>query len=58
MTEEDIEKYQKALPYLEGVVEADPENIQMWELIGKVYTVLGMTEDAENAFSKADALRE
>ena len=58
MTEEDIEKYQKALPYLEGVVEADPENVQMWELIGKVYTVLGMTEDAENAFSKADALRE
>ena len=58
MTEEDIEKYQKALPYLEGVVEADPENIQMWELIGKVYTVLGMTEDAEKAFSKADALRE
>ena len=58
MTEEDIEKYQKALPYLEGVVEADPENVQMWELIGKVYTVLGMTEDAEKAFGKADALRE
>jgi tetratricopeptide (TPR) repeat protein len=58
ISEEYKEKYQKALPYLEGVVEADPENIQMWELIGKVYTVLGMTEDAENAFSKADALRE
>lgn len=58
ISEEYKEKYQKALPYLEGVIEKDPENIFMWELIGKVYTVLGMTEDAENAFSKADALRE
>jgi len=58
ISEEYKEKYHKALPYLEGVIEKDPENIFMWELIGKVYTVLGMTEDAENAFSKADALRE
>jgi len=58
MSEEDKEKYQKALPYLEKVVEKDPDNMQIWELLGKVYTVLGMTEKAENAFSRADALRD
>ena len=29
----------------------------MWELLGKVYTVLGMQDDAANAFKKADELR-
>ena len=51
------QKYQKALPYLEKVVESDSTNPQMWELIGKVYSVLGMTDDANNAFKKADELR-
>ena len=51
------QKYQKALPYLEKVVESDSKNPQMWELIGKVYSVLGMTDDANNAFKKADELR-
>jgi tetratricopeptide (TPR) repeat protein len=50
-------KYEKALPYLEEIVEIDPENAQLWELLGKVYSVLGMTEDAANAFKKADELR-
>jgi cytochrome c-type biogenesis protein CcmH/NrfG len=29
----------------------------LWELLGKVYTVLGMQDDAINAFNKADELR-
>ena len=29
----------------------------MWELLGKVYSVLGMQDDATNAFKKADDLR-
>jgi cytochrome c-type biogenesis protein CcmH/NrfG len=29
----------------------------MWELIGKVYSVLGMNDDANNAFKKADELK-
>jgi tetratricopeptide (TPR) repeat protein len=50
-------KYQKALPYLEKIVEKDQKNAQLWELLGKVYSVLGMTDDANNAFKKADELR-
>ncbi|MBT8379263.1 MAG: tetratricopeptide repeat protein [Ignavibacteria bacterium] len=57
ISEDYKEKYQMALPYLEKVVEKDAENVQIWELLGKVYSVLGMQEDAENAFKKADELR-
>ncbi len=32
-------------------------NSQTWELLGKVYSVLGMNDDAENAFKKADEMR-
>ena len=58
ISEDYKKKYEMALPYLEKVVEQDPENGQIWELLGKVYSVLGMQEDAENAFKKADELRQ
>lgn len=58
ISEDYKEKYEKALPYLEQVVEQDPENGQIWELLGKVYSVLGMQDDATNAFNKADQLRQ
>ncbi len=51
------EKYQKALPYLEKIVQNKKDDIAMWELLGKVYSVLGMSKDAENAFKQADDLR-
>ncbi|HSD65017.1 MAG TPA: tetratricopeptide repeat protein [Ignavibacteriaceae bacterium] len=51
------EKYQAALPYLEKSVQLEQNNAAIWELLGKVYTVLGMQTDAQNAFDKADALR-
>jgi tetratricopeptide (TPR) repeat protein len=57
ISEDYKQKYQSALPYLEKVVEKDPNNAQIWELLGKVYSVLGMNEDANNAFKKADELR-
>jgi tetratricopeptide (TPR) repeat protein len=57
ISEDYKQKYQKALPYLEQVVEQDPDEAQMWELLGKVYGVLGMNDDANNAFKKADELR-
>ena len=57
ISEDYKQKYQKALPYLEKVVEKDSKNAQIWELLGKVYGVLGMTDDANNAFNKADELR-
>jgi len=57
ISEDYKKKYEAALPYLEKVVEKDPTNIAIWELLGKVYSVLGMNDDANNAFNKADELR-
>lgn len=57
ISEDYKQKYELALPYLEKVVELDPTNAQMWEILGKVYSVLGMQEEAGNAFDKADQLR-
>lgn len=57
ISEDYKQKYEAALPYLEKVVEKDPTNVAIWELLGKVYSVLGMNDDAANAFKKADELR-
>lgn len=57
ISEDYKEKYKLALPYLEKVVELDATNGQMWEILGKVYSVLGMQEKAANAFDKADQYR-
>ncbi|HEY6906504.1 MAG TPA: tetratricopeptide repeat protein, partial [Ignavibacteriaceae bacterium] len=51
------EKYRASLPYLEKSVELQPDDAPTWELLGKVYSVLGMNDDAQNAFNKADSLR-
>lgn len=51
------QKFQAALPYLEKLVQIKEDDAQTWELLGKVYTVLGMKQDAENAFGKADKIR-
>jgi len=51
------EKYSAALPYLEKAVQSQDADANTWELLGRVYSVLGMTEDATNAFNKADELR-
>jgi len=50
-------KYQLALPYLEKAVQMKDVDAQTWELLGRVYSVLGMADDATNAFKKADELR-
>jgi len=50
-------KYQAALPYLEKAVQMKDANSQTWELLGRVYSVLGMQDDANNAFKKADEMR-
>ncbi|MGB5530972.1 MAG: tetratricopeptide repeat protein, partial [Ignavibacteriaceae bacterium] len=57
ISEDYKKKYEMAIPHLENVVEKDPTNVQIWELLGKVYSVLGMQDDAANAFKKADELR-
>jgi len=51
------EKYKAALPYLESYVQKKSDDAQIWELLGKVYTVMGMPSDASNAFKKADQIR-
>ncbi len=56
-TDEDLEKYRKALPYLEAIIKSDPENAEIWELLGKVYSILNMQQEAMDAFNKADELR-
>lgn len=50
-------KYQLALPYLKKAVQMKDANAQTWELLGRVYSVLGMQDDANNAFKKADEMR-
>ena len=52
------EKYEQALPYLKSVVEDDPENVEIWELLGKVYSILGMQDEALDAYNQADQLRQ
>ncbi len=57
MNDEYKTKYQAALPYLEKAVQMKDATSQTWEFMGRVYSVLGMQDDANNAFKKADELR-
>ncbi len=50
-------KYKLALPYLEKAVHIKADDANMWELLGKVYTVLGYQNKAKTAFNEADKLR-
>ena len=57
VSDEYKEKYRLALEPLEKAVQMDDANSQTWELLGRVYSVLGMQDDANNAFKKADEMR-
>jgi tetratricopeptide (TPR) repeat protein len=50
-------KYKQSLPYLQKLTELDSQKPEYWELLGKVYAVLGMTQESQDSFSKADQLR-
>lgn len=52
-----MEKYRSALPYLQKSLDLKPNDASMLELIGRVYTALGMQDKAQKAFDKADELR-
>jgi tetratricopeptide (TPR) repeat protein len=56
-SDEDIEKFQNAVPYIERIADEEPDNAQVWELLGQVYSILGMQDEAIDAFNKADQLR-
>ena len=53
----DKSKYEQALPYLEHLVQMKNNDASLWELLGKVYTVLGEQQKAQSSFQKADDLR-
>jgi tetratricopeptide (TPR) repeat protein len=59
--EEDLsykEKFESAKPIFEKYIELEPEDPSGWESLAKIYTQLGDTEKAEEAFNKADQLRQ
>jgi tetratricopeptide (TPR) repeat protein len=56
-TDEYKKKYNLAVPYLEKIVEQDSQNREIWEMLGKVYSLLDMQEKAKDAFNKSDQLR-
>jgi len=52
------EKFKLAVPFLEKVIEGKPNDVQIWELLGQVYANLGNIEKANNAYKKADDIRQ
>lgn len=51
------DKIEMAVPYLEKVVQLDATQPDMWETLGKAYSIVGKQAEAKNAFDKADQLR-
>ena len=52
-----LDKFKAALPYLEEYLAAKPDDVTIWELLGKVYAYLGMTEKSKEAYQKADQMK-
>jgi tetratricopeptide (TPR) repeat protein len=51
------DKYRQAIPYLEKFTQIDNKDIKIWDLLGKVYAILGMSDKAKDAYDKVDQLR-
>lgn len=52
-----IEKYNLAIPQLIAFVDNNQNDAAVWELLGKVYSVINKKDDAKAAFDKADKIR-
>ncbi|MBP6671746.1 MAG: hypothetical protein KA247_01290 [Bacteroidetes bacterium] len=52
-----VEKYKKAVPYLEKYAEMNSEKLSIWDLLGQVYANAGQVDKADKAFKKADEIR-
>ncbi|MDP2301231.1 MAG: tetratricopeptide repeat protein [Ignavibacteria bacterium] len=50
-------KYELALPHLESYLAQKTDDPGIWELTGRVYSILGNLEKAQKAFETADTLR-
>ena len=46
-----------ALPHLKSLCSAGPDALANWELAGKIYASLGLSNEAQEAYKKADELR-
>ena len=53
----DVKDYQKGIEPLNKLLELEPDNPDIWELIGIAKANLGNREEAEKAFNKAEELR-
>ena len=51
------DKYRQAIPYLEKFTQIDSNDVKIWDLLGKVYAILGMPDKAKDAYDKVDKLR-
>jgi tetratricopeptide (TPR) repeat protein len=51
------EKFKLALDPLKTYLEFEPDDSKVWELLGKIYANLGMSEESKEAFDKADMYR-
>jgi tetratricopeptide (TPR) repeat protein len=51
------DEYRQAIPYLEKFTQIDSKDIKIWDLLGKVYAILGMPDKAKDAYNKVDQLR-
>ncbi|MEW6196258.1 MAG: tetratricopeptide repeat protein [Bacteroidota bacterium] len=51
------EKFKLALPLMEKYLQTNPNEPAIWDLLGKIYANLGMTDKSEEAFKKADEYR-
>jgi Flp pilus assembly protein TadD len=49
--------FEKSVPFLEKSVQLDATQADMWETLGKAYTIIGKQAEAKKAFDKADQLR-
>jgi Flp pilus assembly protein TadD len=50
-------KFKLALDPLKTYLEFEPEDAKVWELLGKIYANLGMSEESKESFDKADMYR-
>ena len=49
--------FEKSIPHLEKAVQLNATQADMWETLGRAYTVVGKQTEAKDAFDKADQLR-
>ncbi len=53
-----LEKFEQALPNLERVIDARPNDAELWETLGRLYANLDRVQEAEEAFERADQIRD